>query len=930
MVNSLKNKKRLKKIRLKVRKIPKFEALLTQRPTMLPTAFRNFSSATTSYKFFLVSGFALALISFHYSCRTASRRNQESLKQQVIDSTLLAYQEPVPTYHPTAKKTMNLVHTKLFITPNWEKAEVNGRAEITLTPHFYDCDSVWLDAQSFQIKNVYLITKKNTVKANYTYNQKQIAIKLSKTCRQKDTITVGIDYLAHPVSLVEDNGDAITSDKGLFFINPQQLNPYQPRQLWSQGETNYNSKWFPTLEATNQRMTQEIYLTVDKSMVTLSNGLLIESKENKDGTKTDYWKQSLPSAPYLTMIAAGNFSIVKDSWKEKDVTYYVEPGYERYAKLIFGKTPKMMSFFSDKMGIEFPWEKYAQIVVRDYVSGAMENTTATVHAENIQRNDRELLEEDGEDIIAHELFHHWFGNYVTCESWSHLPLNESFATYGEYLWLEHEYGNEKAESHRLGDLDNYLNESKTKQVSLIRPYYVNEEDMFDSHSYAKGGLILHHLRKYIGDKAFFSALNFYLKKHAFNNAEIEELRIAFEEITGEDLNWFFDQWFKMAGHPDLNISYQYIDSSNTVVVQVDQMQENAGTGLYQLPTQIDLFFADKKESHPVWINKKNNTFSFKTGRSPLFVMVDGEWNLPGTRTVQQEEKAWIDQYQYAKIYSARFEAITKLIPTAKENKLGEDAKKCITKALSDSHEDIRYLALGGLEYMLSENPSQGKNLLLNLSQNDPKPKIRKTALEMLNRHFKKEEWLWQSNLTSLEDKAYSVQATALGHLFELDPVLGFERAKRLEADSNISLVKTIAEIYSQSGTEKESAFFEKNCRRIQGFEQYDLVNFYGKYLLGRSDETIDKGIVILSEIAKKNSVWFIRLNALNQLGNLEELFTNRERELKAKMAAEKNKEDQNLQKQIEKVSSEKKHLSTLIEEIKKGEKNPNLLKLYNN
>lgn len=897
---------------------------------MLQPAFRKSFKHSGSYKFFLVSGFALAFIAFQFSCRTAARRSQESLQQQIIDSVLSAYQEPSPTYHPTAKKTMNLVHTRLYITPDWNKSEVYGRAEITLTPHFYDCDSLWLDAQSFQIKSVYFITKKNPVKAEYHYDQKQLAIKLSKTCRQKDTITVGIEYFARPVSLVEDNGDAITSDKGLFFINPMNENPYLPKQLWSQGETSYNSKWFPTIEATNQRMTQEIFLTVDKTMVTLSNGLLVESIENKDGTRTDHWKQSLPAAPYLTMIAAGNFSIVKDSWKGKEVSYFVEPGYERYAKLIFGKTPKMMSFFSEKTGIEFPWEKYSQIVVRDYVSGAMENTTATVHAENIQRNDRELLEEDGEDIISHELFHHWFGNYVTCESWSHLPLNESFATYGEYLWLEHEYGNEKAESHRLGDLDNYLTESKTKQVSLIRPYYVNEEDMFDSHSYAKGGLILHHLRKYIGDKAFFSTLNYYLKKHAFKNAEMEELRIAFEEITGEDLNWFFDQWFKMAGHPDLSISYQYIDSSKSLVVKVDQMQENAGTGLYQLPTQIDIFFADKKESHSVWINKRNNEFTFKTGRLPLFVLVDGEWNIPGTRAVEQEERAWIDQYNFAKLYTARLEAISKIIPAAKGSHISEDARKCITKALSDPQDEIRLVALGGWEFLLDDNPTQGKNLLLNLSQNDPKPKIRRAALEMLNRHFKKEEWLWQSNLTALEDRAYSVQATALANLFELDPVLGFERAKRLEADSNITLIKTIAEIYSQSGTEKEAAFFEKNCKRIQGFDQYDLVNFYGKYLLGRTDETIKKGVGIISEIAQKNSVWFIRLNALNQLSSLEEMYANRERELKAKAAIEKNKEDSGLQKQIEIVSSEKKNLSALINEIKKGEKNPNLLKLYNN
>jgi aminopeptidase N len=897
---------------------------------MLPTAFRNSYIPTTSYKYFLVYGLAMFFLTCNYSCKTASRRNQESLQKQIVDSVLSGYKEPIPTYHPTAKKTMNLVHTKLFIKPDWNKSEVIGKAEITLTPHFYDCDSLWLDAQSFQIKDIYFLGKKNPVKANYTYDQKKLHIKLNKTYTRKDTVTVVIEYFAKPLATEEDNSEAISSDKGLFFINPQLTNPYVPRQLWSQGETTYNSKWFPTIEANNQRMTQEIYLTVDKDMITLSNGLLLDTKLNPDGTKTDYWKQSLAATPYLTMIAAGNFSVVKDTWKGKEVSYYVEPGYERYAKLIFGKTPKMMSFFSERTGIDYPWEKYSQIAVRDYVSGAMENTTATVHAENIQRTERELLEENGEDVISHELFHHWFGDYVTCESWSNLPLNESFATYGEYLWLEHEYGIEKAESHRLGDLENYLSESKTKQVSLIRPYFVNEEEMFDSHSYAKGGLILHHLRKYLGDVAFFTTLNYYLKKHAFGNAEIEELRIAFEEISGEDLNWFFDQWFKMPGHPDLEITYQYVDSNKTVVVKIDQHQENTGTTLYKLPATLDLFFAEKKESHSIWISAKSNIYTFKTGKAPIFVMVDGEQNIPGTRLMHQEEKAWIDQYNYGKLFTARLEAISMLIPKHKESNVSEEAKKCLTKALSDTHSDIRYLALKGWEFLIEKNQSQVKNILLNLAQNDSKPHIRRTALELLNNYFKKEEWLWQINLTALEDRAYSVQASALSNLYELDPVLGFERAKRLESDSNLTLVNTIAEIYAQSGTEKESAFFEKNCKKKQGFDQYDLVNYYGKFLLARSEETIAKGVQILSEIAQKNSVWFIRLNAMNQLSSIEEMYAAREKELKAKSFPEKTSEETSLQKQIEKINAERERIKALMAFIKKGEKNQSLIKLYNN
>jgi aminopeptidase N len=173
----------------------------------------------------------------------------------------------------------------------------------------------------------------------------------------------------------------------------------------------------------------------------------------------------------------------------------------------------MISYFSNLLGVEYPWEKYAQIAVRDYVSGAMENTTATVFGDDIQRTEKELLDATGVDIIAHELFHQWFGNLVTCESWSNLPLNESFATYGEYLWEEYKYGRDAADFHHYNSREGYLNSDK--EVNLIRFNYEDKEDMFDGFSYNKGGQVLHMLRKVVGDDAFFASLKNYLETNKY-------------------------------------------------------------------------------------------------------------------------------------------------------------------------------------------------------------------------------------------------------------------------------------------------------------------------------------------------------------------------------------------------------------------------------
>jgi aminopeptidase N len=299
----------------------------------------------------------------------------------------------------------------------------------------------------------------------------------------------------------------------------------------------------------------------------------------------------LPHAPYLFMMAIGEFAIVKDKWRDREVNYYVEPKYEIDARAIFGNTPEMMEFFSKKMGVDYAWPKYSQVVVRDYVSGAMENTSATIHGEFVQQTAREMIDRNNEDIVSHELFHHWFGDLATCESWSNLPLNESFATYGEYLWNEYKYGRDIADIGLESDLKSYLDESKMKQEHLIRFYYENREDMFDRHSYAKGGTILHMLRKYLGDDAFFAGLKLYLTNNSFKSAEVHDLRLAFEEVTGEDLNWFFNQWFLNQGHPKLSINYNWDAATMSQQITVEQLQDLNTTPLYKLPVPVHEFIA---------------------------------------------------------------------------------------------------------------------------------------------------------------------------------------------------------------------------------------------------------------------------------------------------------------------------------------------------
>jgi aminopeptidase N len=495
-------------------------------------------------------------------------------------------------YRESSARINDLVHTKLDVRFDYAKSYLYGKAWITLQPHFYATDSLMLDAKGMDIHKVEIVSGKNNKALKYKYDGWILNIKLDKSYTGGDKYTVYIDYTSKPDEVKVKGSAAINDAKGLYFVNPKGDDKSKPTQIWTQGETEANSVWFPTIDKPNQKTTDEIYMTVPDKYVTLSNGVLASQKKNSDGTRTDYWKMDLPHSPYLFFMGVGDYAIVKDNYKGKEVSYYVEQEYGPVARKIFGNTPEMMAFFSRITGIDYPWAKYSQIVGRDYVSGAMENTTATLHQESAQQDARELVDGNSwESTIAHELFHQWFGDLVTTESWSNLTLNESFANYSETLWDEYKYGKDAGASQNFSDMQGYL-QSESCKKDLVRFEYGDKEDMFDAVSYNKGGRILHMLRNYVGDSAFFKSLNLYLTNNKFKSAEAHNLRLAFEEVTGKGLNWFFNQWYFGSGHPSLNINYDYDETAKQVKVTIKQTQE--GDKVFKLPFAIDIYNGNGK------------------------------------------------------------------------------------------------------------------------------------------------------------------------------------------------------------------------------------------------------------------------------------------------------------------------------------------------
>ena len=699
-------------------------------------------------------------------------------------------------YQSEREKIHDLVHTKLNVDFNFDNKTMNGEAWITAKPHFYSTNFITLDAKAMLIHQVSM----NNTALKYTYEDGlNLIISLPKTYNRNEEFTVYIKYTAQPEKVYQNGSAAITSAKGLYFINADGLEKNKPTQIWTQGETEASSCWFPTIDAPNQKTSQEIYMTVPDKFVTLSNGALI-SQTKKGNNRTDYWKFDQKHAPYLFFMGIGEYEIIKDSYKNIPVNYYVEKEFAPYAKDIFGLTPEMMGFFSEKLGVEYPWNKYSQIVGRDYVSGAMENTTAVMHGEQAYQKPGQLIDENvQENTIAHELFHHWFGDLVTAESWSNLTLNESFANYSEYLWREYKYGKVEAEMHLYENVDAYLN-GQSDGKDLVRYTYDDKEDMFDLVSYNKGGAILHMLRTYLGDEAFFLGLKQYLNIYKYQAAEVDQLRLVFENLTGKDLNWFFNQWYFGAGHPNIEISYDYNTLRKTVTVNVVQLQ----TAAFKFPFAIDIFEGTKRTRHTVFVDAKDASFTFPYTKQPNLIQVNADRSLVCEINENKVLSDYIFQLKYADNYAHRREAFL-IIAKKQEDK---EAFNAVVDALEDTSYKIRILTLQQIDLINKFSKKDVIQKIMNIANTDAKTLVQAEAINTLGK-------LTDPALKSifekgLQSKSYSVLGKSLVSLYYVDKPSAIAKSKELPDEVREILATPLTRIFIEENDESELPFVAKS------------------------------------------------------------------------------------------------------------------------
>lgn len=722
-------------------------------------------------------------------------------------------------FRQSSPRINDLVHTKLDVRFDYDKSWMYGKEWLTLQPHFYPTDSLLLDAKGMEIKELSIVKGAVKTPLKYTYDGMQLNIKLDRVYTGKEKYTLYFDYISKPDDLDLKGSVAIAGAKGLYFINPKGTNPNKPVQIWTQGEPEANSAWMITIDKPNQKTTEEISMTVPSKYVTLSNGLLMSQKKNADGTRTDYWKMDLPHAPYLFFMGVGDYAIIKDSYKGKEVSYYVEKEYAPYAKGIFGLTPEMIGYFSKLLGVEFPWAKYAQIVGRDYVSGAMENTTSTLHGEGAYQTNRQLADgNEWESTIAHELFHQWFGDLVTAESWTMITVNESFANYSEYLWNEYKYGKDVADKDNFTDMQNYLM-SGSESKDLVRFHYANQDDVFDAVSYNKGGRILHMLRNYVGDSAFFKSLNNYLTTNKFKSGEAANLRLAFEETTGKDLNWFWNQWYYGNGHPKLKINYSYDDAAGKASVIVEQTQKSGK--IFELPIAVDVYNGANKVRYNVWLRNKIDTLVFPYTTKPDLINVDADKILLAEKTDNKSEENAIAQFKYAKLYLDRKEAI---------DFFAKKSMPEIAKGLYDKSAGIRQLTIQKIANTPYKADPVALSTIEDIAKKDFDKKTRAAAIKYLVRNGdKKYEAIYKANIT---DSSYAVAGAALEGLAALDPENAYALAKQYGKDAKDALGDVVMDIMIKNGTAADFDIVSNSYSSAPTSEKkVRTTEKYGEYLL---------------------------------------------------------------------------------------------------
>ena len=754
-------------------------------------------------------------------------------------SFLLAADDKAPS-HRTRDREIDVHHIKIDVSVNLVSGSVYGNVVHTFSPLSSSLKSFYLDADDMTIRRV----RMNDNDIKFDHSGGKLYITMDNAIGWKDTVNVRVDYTSFPTL-------------GTFFIRPDEVYPDKPWQAWTQGEETDNHHWVPIYDYPNDRSTFETILTVDRRFKAVSNGELVSVVENSDGTHTWHWRENFPMVAYLISYVVGEYVKVEDSYKNIPVNYWVYEENQNETMRSFGLTTDMMKYFGKMIGIEYPFEKYDQIIVDDFMFGGMENITLTHNTDRTMYDQFAAPDVSSDELVAHELAHQWFGDMITTRNWANIWLNEGFATFLSRKYRENKFGHDEGEYDRLGEMRSYFYANKRWARPTVYHHYYVPMDLFDGHVYAKGSLILNMMQDHLGDAAFWRSVQHYAKVNQYKNVETQDLKKAIEEISGQNLDWFFKQWVYEPGYPEYDVKWSYNQRNRTVQLKIKQTQDTTKTGLFKMPIEVRV----DEHLHTVWVDKKEVVYELPVDMRPELVIFNSGLRIPCELTFNKPVNEWILQLEKGPHVLDRIAAIDVL-----KNKKGRrSVELALLKAASaDPFWGVRREAIQGLSKL---KPKQYAKELMEISEGQDNRVRRAIWSALKNYKGDKEVSAFLQDVISTDQKYYSI-SDAFRALVTVDTSAARKRVEALlDTDSHNDVIRRSAISYFGSVVNNN------NYERLKELVEYggttwdarpEAVNQLGKYAKKRP-ETLELFVDLLLD--KSRDVRTNSVRALGKYGN---------------------------------------------------------------
>jgi aminopeptidase N len=812
-------------------------------------------------------------------------------------------------------RIVDILHLRLDVTPDFARRTVAGTTRLEFKPISTPCDELRLDAVDLTIRAV----RSDRTIADHVNTGEQLVIHFADPIPVGSKAYVEVDHEAQPV-------------RGLYFRTPEMGYPATDTQVWTQGESHEARYWFPCFDYPNERSSTEVICHVPGDMIVLSNGRKISESTEANGLKRVHWLQEKPHVNYLLCLVAGKFVKLEKTHGNIPLGFYAQPSLAEHAENSFADTDRIMAFYESEIGIPFPWEKYDQVTILDFVAGGMENTTLTTLTENTIFSSATENLRSSRQLDAHEMAHQWFGDYVTCKDWSQLWLNEGFATYYTHLYEGHKFGPDAMLYGLYEDAQRSVLPQSADKRPIVYRNYRNTSEQFDYRAYPKGSWVLHMLRSQLGPELYRDCIRHYLQRHALQSVVSDDLRQTVEELSGRPFDRFFDQWVYHGGCPELKVDYRWDGKTEMAQVTIRQTHEtNDSILLFELPTKLRFVVGDEIIDHPILIQDEEHEFHVPLPGQPRIVRFDPDYSVLAQVAFDKPEAMLLAQIQQSDDMIGRLMAATAL----GERKTHESVAQLRRTLQSDSFFGVRIAASESLKKIGNDEAFEA--LADSLVQDDAR--VRRQVTRDLCSFYRPETCQKIFDILDRESNP-GIQAAAIEALGKFQDDAAQQRIVQflqMRSFRNQLADAAIEAIEAQNRPELAEPLMAEIERRRDEFSSRSLAA--ALVTLGRINRSIDDKSAIRDYIAGflQDPRSPVRRGAINGLGALKDLSsaglleslaeTERDEELAkaAKTALERLQEQSplaprevaELRKQVTQLREESKSLKDQLETLQK-------------